>query len=195
VRTEHPHVGRLVPGEGAAGPAAREPDPADHLAEREHAVVAVELELGHRRGLRHRAVVGVVEQEHVSTPRAAAVVPDPPHQLRLVPLVDEHEVAAVERAVDVERREVVARRRELRVRRPVPAQGVVTRLRGEVAHAPRVRRLEDVHLVAAREELGRHAAQEMRVAMVPVGDDRVAEDHDPHVAASSCRARCAVSSR
>jgi hypothetical protein len=37
-------------------------------------------------------------------------------------------------------------------------------------------RLEDAHLVAAREQLGHDAAQEVRVAVVPVRDERVAEE-------------------
>src|SRR5689334_21545271 len=39
-------VRRLMPGEGAVGPAEREIDLPQHLAEREHAVIAIEIETG-----------------------------------------------------------------------------------------------------------------------------------------------------
>jgi hypothetical protein len=50
----------------------------------------------------------------------------------------------------------------------------------EVRAAPAVARLVHAHLVPAREQLGDDAAQEVRVAVVPVGGERVDEEDDPH---------------
>ena len=58
----------------------------------------------------------------------------------------------------------------------------------QVLQAPGVARLEDADLVAAGEELGGHAAQEVRVAVVPVGAQRMAEDRHAHAGSSVARA-------
>jgi hypothetical protein len=50
----------------------------------------------------------------------------------------------------------------------------------EVGAAPRVERLEHAHVVAAVEQVGHDAAQEVRVAVVPVAHQRVAQDDYPH---------------
>ncbi len=59
----------------------------------------------------------------------------------------------------------------------------------EVDAAPGVVRLVDLDRVAARDQFAADAAQEMRVAVVPVGDQRVTEDHDTHaVSVGACAA-------
>jgi hypothetical protein len=137
-----------------------------------------------RRG--HRPVVGVVEQQP-EVPAGRALAADRAHERGVVPLVHEHEVGAVERAVEVERRDrlvlagdgVHPRERAADVgQRLAPAVG------DQVLAAPAVARLVADHLVAAIEQLGHDPAQEVRVAVVPVRQQRVAEDHDLHAATS-----------
>ena len=59
----------------------------------------------------------------------------------------------------------------------------------EVRAAPRAPRLVDIDRVAARDEFAAHAAQEMRVAVVPVGDQRMAEHYDAHAVSRGRPAR------
>src|SRR3712207_8073977 len=54
----------------------------------------------------------------------------------------------------------------------------------EVGQAPAVARLEHAHLVAPAEQLAGHAAQEVGVAVVPVGHQRVVEHRDFHATLS-----------
>jgi hypothetical protein len=180
-RREDPRVGRLVPGPRAPRPAALDIDAPDDLAEGEHAVVCAQVEAGHRARLRGRAVVRVVKEQPVAA-RALAVRADAGDELRVAPLVHEHEIGAVERHVEVERRQVVGRARELRERAREVLLARAPVLRHEIRPAPSAGGLEHAHVVAAIEQLGRDAAQEVRVAVVPVADQRVAEDDDPHAA-------------
>src|SRR5690554_6665791 len=50
----------------------------------------------------------------------------------------------------------------------------------QIRDAPGVSGLVDHHLMSARLELARATAQEMGVAVIPVGDQRVVEHHDTH---------------
>src|SRR5207237_10158780 len=112
---ERTDVRRLVPRPSAPGPAARDVDLAQALAEREDTVEPTEVERRHLLGTGHGAMVRVVEEDAA----AAAPLPelaDPPHDRRIGPLVDDRELAAVERTFEIQRVGVVARRREGRVR-------------------------------------------------------------------------------
>ena len=90
----------------------------------------------------------VVEQQPV--PAVALAVPaHGPHELGIVPFVDEHEAGAVERVVEVELGQVVARAGELRKGRGELLFGRVTMLGDQVRPAPRVDGLVHGDLVAA----------------------------------------------
>ena len=58
----------------------------------------------------------------------------------------------------------------------------------EVGAAPAGGGLEGADLVALGHQLAGDAAQEVGVAVVPAGDERVAEDDDPHAAGLRLRA-------
>jgi hypothetical protein len=45
--------------------------------------------------------------------------------------------------------------------------------------APAVARLEDLHLKSPRYQLQPDAAKKMRIAVVPIGNQRVTEDYEP----------------
>jgi hypothetical protein len=184
-RLEEPGVGRLVPRPRPVRPPPVEIEIAHGRTKGEDAVVVRQVEALHLLRLRHRAVVRVVEEE----PERAVVAgqADSPDELRLVPLVHEHEAGAVEGRVEVQRLEVVegADRSELGECTPVVVESSPAAFLEEVCPAPAVARLERADLVAAGEQLARDAAQEVRVAMVPVAGERVAEEHHLH-AASLC---------
>jgi hypothetical protein len=65
----------------------------------------------------------------------------------------------------------------------------------EVPAAPAVTRLEDTDVVAEREQLTRDPAEEVRVAVVPVGDERVVEERDLHAATLRNVAACVYAAR
>jgi hypothetical protein len=176
---EEAGVGGPVPGPGAGGPAAFDVDAADHLAVGEDAVVVEEVVAGHLLRGGGGAVVGVVEEQLVAVV-PGAVGADPGDQLGLVPLVDEDEVGLVEGGVDVEFPRVVGSGLEVREGAGELAQRLLAVLALEVGAAPAVGRFVDRHLVPAVLQLGGDAAEEVGVAVVPVGDQRVGEDDDLH---------------
>jgi hypothetical protein len=106
------------------------------------------------------------------------VLADRAHELGRVPLVHEHEIGTVERGVEIDVGGVVQLAPECRVGGPVRLDGVGAALRDEVRDAPRVARLEHGDREPAREQLGDDAAEEVRVAVVPVGAQGVHEEHD-----------------
>jgi hypothetical protein len=129
-------------------------------------------------------VVRVVEEQLVvAAPRA--VLAHARDEGAVVPLVDEDEVGARECVIEVERRRVVAPAFELRKFLPELFDQPVAVFGQKVLQTPGVARLVDAHVHAARLQLRHHAAQEVRVAVVPVRDQRVIEHHDAHAAATS----------
>ena len=52
--------------------------------------------------------------------------------------------------------------------------------RDEILQAPAVARFEDAHIVSRSDELRRDATQEVRVAVVPIGEQGMGEDYETH---------------
>jgi hypothetical protein len=69
---------------------------------------------------------------------------------------------------------------QLRERERELPQGALAVAADEVVPRPRVLGLVHPHVVPARDELAHDAAQEVRVAVVPVRDERVDEEDEPH---------------
>jgi hypothetical protein len=140
-------------------------------------------------------MVGVMKEERI-LPAARAVTANPPNQVGRVPLVHEDEVGTIERPLEVEPVGCVDRKRRCgneagRRRSPLgrrPSSGAAGSSRRRVRkRAPR----------AAAPVFRHQAAKEMRVPMVPIGYQRVAEDDDFHdsttcrpMSASISAARC-----
>jgi hypothetical protein len=168
-----------VPRPRALGPAALEVEVADDAAVGEDPVVVAQVVTTHRLRSRGRPVVRVVEEEPEAAP-ASAVGADAGDEVRVVPLVDEDEVCAVEGRAQVERRELVLDALESRegaaelVERRLPLLGQ------EAQAAPAAARLVDGHFVAALRQLTDDPAQEVGVPVVPVGDERVVEEDGAH---------------
>jgi len=185
-RVEAPHVGRLVPRPRTRRPAVLEIRVANRITEREHAIVVGEVVLADSGPIGDRAVVRIVEEQRVRTLRPA-VRTNRGDERVIVPLVHEHEVGAGERRIQVQTVTVVASADpgELRVGSFEGRNRRLTLLLDEVHDAPRVARFVDADGVTAGDQVGHDAAQEVRVAVVPVGDERVAEDYDAHDETSS----------
>src|SRR3954454_23387790 len=108
-----------------------------------------------------------VVKEQAEPVRPRTVEADSADDLAVVPFVDEDEVGAFENRLDIDRRRVIERAAELRKRLLALAQRAIAMCLDEVLPAPAAGRLEDPEVVAAREQLPRDSAQEVRVAVVP----------------------------
>ena len=59
----------------------------------------------------------------------------------------------------------------------------------EVARAPGVLRFENAHLVSTNHQIRRDTAQKVGIAVVPIGDERLVEQRDPHLKRTPAPAR------
>ena len=148
---------------------------ADHAAVGEHAVVVAQIVRAPSPSgsVTLRWCVSWKNSRYAAT--RCAMLADAPHQLVRIPLVHEHH----DRRRRAPRRgravEVVEAAAELRDRpRANSRDRRVAVLAHEVPQAPAVARLVDrARRARASTQLRRDAAQEMRVAVVPVGDQRM----------------------
>jgi len=170
-----------MPDERPAAPAPSAINLRQRLAEGQHAVVAVEIEAPDSVGIAHRAMMGVVEQQREPT-AAPTHRPDGGHQPGVVPFMHDHEVGVGQGCVEIEAF-VVGARREFWVGRPIGVKPGFSMILEQVLQAPRLGRLVGRDCVAAMDEFAQHTAQEVRVAVVPAGGERVSETDDPHAAA------------
>ena len=161
-------------------------EPPDHLAEAEDAVEAVEVQPLDLVRSRHRAVMGVVEQQDVAAGREAmpAQRRDEP---RLVPLVHDDDIGAVDNPIRVEVDAVVHLRPELRESRAEPPHGSFAMIAQQICPAPAVARLAGDGDMSAPLQFPHHAAQKMRVAVVPVGNQGVRKDDEAQRSPPSVR--------
>ena len=186
-RIETAHVGGLVPRPCAGRPAVGEIRIANHVAEREHAVVVRQVVAGDGRRVGHRPVVRVVEEQHVRACQPRWCAPIGRDERVVVPLVHEHEIGAGQRRVRSRRRRLVPRAdagqfRDRPARTPASAASPCSSIRLTTLHASRGSYTRTS--CPRADELRRDAAEEVRVAVVPVRQQRVAEDHDAHDEAS-----------
>jgi hypothetical protein len=179
LRVKAPLVGCFVPRPRAICPAALEIEIPEGVAEREYAVVAAQVVSGHARRIGHRTVMRVVEQQSIRR-RATMVRTDRGHERRLGPLVDHHEIGIAQRGVEVDRFPLVRLAAQTRIGAMEAGDRLVAVIAMQVGAAPAVERLQHAHLVSAIQQLAHHAAEEMRVAVIPVRDERVVEHHDAH---------------
>ena len=181
-RTEQRGVGRLVPDEGAPPPSLRAIHFGERRAEGEHAVVAGEIERPQRRRLADAAMMRVVEQEGEPAARDARAS-DGGDQRRVGPFMDENDIGGVGHRGHIGRGAIPCRGEfgEIRLE---PCQRVRPVIGEKIGAAPPVCRLERLGRVAARPQLPEDAAQEVRVAVIPAGGERVDEVDEAHQAAA-----------
>ena len=99
--------------------------------------------------------------------------PDDP---RVGPLVHDRELTAVEGRFEIQGLDVVTRWRQGGVGASRAFERFLAVIRDEVLDAPGVARLEDAHLVTASHEFGDDSPKEMRIPVIPVAEERMAEE-------------------
>ncbi len=176
---EEASVGGFVPGPGVLGPASLAVEVGKDLAEGQDAVEVGQVVAGHGLGVGDGAVVGVVEEEAVGS-IAGVMAADAGDESGVVPFVDEDQLYAVEGGVEIEREGVVAAAFESGVGFAEGFEGFWAVLGEEVFQAPGVAGFVDAEVVAAEEEFGGDAAEEVGVAVVPVGQERMIKQGNPH---------------
>ena len=155
----------------------------------EHAVVVAQVIRGHAFGLRDHPMMRVVKEQNVIVVRA--MFADATDEFVRVPFVDDDEVSALECVLEIECRERVLRGTQLRIGGMEAANWFLAVFRAQALQAPRILRLINVNAVAARHQLRGDAAEEMRVAVIPVRQERVIKHYDAH--AFSMYPGCSIS--
>src|SRR5215212_4642537 len=102
------------------------------------------------------------------------------HQRPVVPFVHQNEVGTVERLIEIERAAVVAPAVKHRIGVRKVRKRRFSILARQVEYAPCIGRLVDIYSMAASNELAADATQEVRIAVIPIGDERVTENYDAH---------------
>ena len=193
VGTKQGQIGRLVPGEDLPAPAMPPIGVAQHIAKGEHPVETVEIESGNRLPVSHHPMMRIVEQQQIP-PTAATMRGDALDQGRLVPFMHQHDIGAVERPIQIEPCGVVDGDRQIGIGLAPRFERRLALLGNQIAGAPPIRRLERPDRDAAALTFAEHAAQEMRVAVVPVGSQRMAKQHEfRHHATSRCAGSATIS--
>src|SRR3954470_19489489 len=132
---------------------------------------------------RYRAVMRVVKQqlECARGPAPATKLFDQPCGS---PFVDSYDIGIVECAIEIEcRLDIAADRDALQQPRRLDHRPIAA-IADRVLPAPSIARFVDGDLMAKPYQLARHSAEEMRVAVVPAGGDRVTEENEVHARAS-----------
>lgn len=146
---------------------------AKDLAEGEHTVEAVEVELREFVRCADGAMMGVVEQQR----EGRAVSPsrsDVCDQIRRIPFVDDDEIGAVQCLIEI-KGGVVAADADAGKQRWNILHRLTATLADRIQSAPAVDRLEHDDLVTERVKFAGITAHEMGIAVVPAGGERVIE--------------------
>jgi len=147
------------------------------LAEGEDTVVVVEVETGNVALGGDGAVVGVVEKQgKVAVAAEAAEAGD---EVRSGPFVDDNDIGIVYCRSMIEARSILLRAQVGEVN-DEPGYGLRSLIFHQIAAAPAVCRLKRQHVVTAAEEIAHDAAEEVGVAVVPVGDEGVSVEDELH---------------
>jgi hypothetical protein len=128
-------------------------------------------------------VVRVVEEQPVPA-HDCVVSPDRLDQRAIIPFVHQHEVGAVEHAVEIEVAQGIRGAPERRKDPMESGDGLRTVVGHQIGPAPAIGRLEDCCPVPPRLQLGDHTPEKVRVPVVPVGHEGVAEHYDAHACTS-----------
>ena len=160
-------------------PAGREVPLLEDRAERQDAIIAVQLEGAERSRVGHRSMMRIVEQEREAAAGSAAPA-ERRNQLWTAPLVHQHEPGALQRCVQIGQHARVGLGCELGIGAPPFFQGLRAVITREIRPAPAVDRLKRARLMPFRLQRTDDPAQEVRVAVVPVGDEGVREENEAH---------------
>ena len=108
------------------------------------------------------------------------ILADPADQIVRVPFMDDGYASVLQCLGDVEVGFVVERAADMWVEQPKVREGLFSMVSQEIGQAPAAARLEDADVVSPIDQFGCDAAQKVRVAVIPVGQERVGEDYETH---------------
>jgi hypothetical protein len=178
---EAAHIRSFVPDPGKPGPARAHVAVRDALTKCQYAGIVTEVERFDSRWVGDAAMMRVVEEQAAA--RARRAFAEPIDQSRIIPFVHQRHVRAGERPLAVEVRERVAMAAQLGKAPREFIHGRTAFAHEQVAQAPALGGFVDLHFVPARQQLAGAAAQEVRVAVVPVGHQRMIEERELHATA------------
>jgi hypothetical protein len=183
-RTEQGGVGRFMPSEDAVAPATAPIDLTQDFAEDEKPIVIIDIEALELVRRRYGAMMSVMEQER----EGSAVPPplaEPGDKLRRAPLVHDDDVSAIEGGIEIKSIGRIGVHPHVRHKLRCFRQNGLAAVLQRIAAAPAVSRLIDTDLMTAACQLAGDPAQEMRVAVIPAGCERVIEQDELHAAIST----------
>jgi len=109
--------------------------------------------------------------------------------------VDQHDIDLVDRPVEVECRLIVGDHPQIRIDGAPCGKSGRPEIGGQIARTPAIFRLEGADRDAGAPELAHHAAEKMRIAVVPVGARRMAKQGEPRHHATCRSAALRASAR
>ena len=177
-----------MPGKCPPRPSALDIDLAQHLAKGEYAIESVEIEFGELLRSRDRPVMGIVKQQ-LEFDAAGTAPADTRDQGRRIPFVHENEIGTFQHLIQVER-SIVCMEVDAGNERGCVTQGGCAIVLQRVDTAPAVPGLADDDFMTQSRQFARHAAQEMRVAVVPAGGEGVIEQYRFHASISPPSLAC-----
>src|SRR3954462_8843584 len=140
-------------------------------------------------------MVRVVEQQMVTTD-SLPMFADLAHQLVRVPFVNDYQTSAFQRRVQVKRLQFIPHRLQLRIDRMKFPNRLLSMFSDEVFVAPRIRGFVNRDVMTARNQFCRNPTKEVRIAVIPIRNQRVIEHDDFHaITSTDCGLASAVASR
>ena len=106
------------------------------------------------------------------------MLPNEPHQGRVIPFVNEYDVGVVEHLFEIDRRQFVEPTAETRIGGVEGGDGRAALILTQVACAPSVVWLIDGYTMTKIEQFVGNTTKEVRVSVIPVGNERVIEEHE-----------------
>src|SRR6185437_154330 len=119
-----------------------------------------------------------VMEEQLEAAHSGAMPAELRNQLGRIPLVQDDDTGTLQHAIEIEVRRVIEGAAQSRKSGVEGVDRRIALLLAQVPQAPARQRLEYADLVSTRHQLACHSAQEVRIAVIPVGDQRVAEENE-----------------
>jgi hypothetical protein len=135
-----------------------------------------EIITGHGRGIGDAAVVCVVKEE-AEARIGGTILADSADQRVRVPLVNDYDIGALQSGGEIERGLVIETALQMGVR-PGKLLHSFAIFGEQVFEAPTTTGLEDLHVMAAFDEVRCDAAEKVGVAVIPIGHERVGEYYE-----------------
>jgi hypothetical protein len=120
-----------------------------------------------------------VKEEMIAS-HQSSVAPDCLDQTVIVPFMDQDQVGTIELAIEVQGLEGVLETLQRGVSPVKSCDSALTMLQKEMLATPGCCRLQYSYPVTASLQLAGDATQEVGIAVIPIGNQRVIKHHDTH---------------